>query len=207
MLALVALLALSQADSGSPGNLLAGLTPKAEKASNAERMNDGKAADPGDGWQTILTSVMEKDGNVTWDFGAPRDFEGAWIQADNNDIYMLSVSDDSEHFTTVWESSTVDNAGMQTRTSTTAKGHGRYLRLTAKGGDGMFSVGELAVFANGAEAKTFAPTYVRTAPAPQPFDGNWIVIAVVMVGLVALVKRMKTPEAQEASQQDPPSPP
>ena len=198
-LSLVLAFAMAQADAGPATNLLAGLTPKAEKVANVERMTDGKAADPGDSWQSILTSVIEKDGSVTWDFGAQREFEGAWIQADNNDVYVLSTSDDGEHFTTAWESSTVDNAGMQIRQSVTARGRGRYLKLTGKGGDGMFSVGEIAVFSSGPQAKTFVPSYVRTAPPPAPFDGNWVVIALVMIGLIALVKRMKQPEAEAAA--------
>jgi hypothetical protein len=190
-----------------PVNLLAGLTPRAEKTANPERMNDGQATDPGDGWQSVLTSVMEKDGSVTWDLGATRDWEGAWIEADNNDVYMLSSSDDGQNFTTVWESSTVDNAGMQIRTSTNVRGHGRFVKLTAKGGDGMFSVGELAIFATGPEAKAYVPNYVRNpaTPQPQPFDGNWIVIAVVLAGIVVLVRRMKPPDTATATADGAPS--
>ena len=129
-------LTLTQLDAGAPTtNLLQGLSFKAEKTANAERMTDGKAADPGDGWQTVLTSVIDKDGNVTWDLGATRDFEAGWIQADNNDVYIVATSEDGLTFTTVWESGTIDNAGMQVRQSSALKGRGRYVRLTAKGGD------------------------------------------------------------------------
>ncbi len=195
--------ALAQADAGAAKNLLTGLAPKAEKVANVERMTDGKAADPGDSWQTVLTSVIEKDGHVTWDLGSTREWEGAWIQADNNDVYILSTSDDGEHFTIAWESSTIDNAGMQTRTSTTARGRGRFLKLTARGGDSLFSVGEIAVFASGPEAKAFTPSYVRTGPEPQPVDGNWLVIAVVLAGLASLVKWMKQPREAAAAAEAP----
>lgn len=192
-------ISLSQFDaSAQPAtNLLQGLSFKAEKVANAERMTDGKAADPGDGWQTALTSVIEKDGNVTWDLGASREFEGAWVQADNNDVYMLSTSEDGVNFTLAWESMTVDNAGMQVRQSAAAKGRGRYVRLTAKGGDGLFSVAEIGIFATPEALKAYVPSYVRTAPPPAPFDGNWIVIAVVLAGIVMLVRRMKSPEVAE----------
>lgn len=179
-------------------NLLVGLpAPRAEKTANSDRITDGKAADPGDNWQTFLTSVIEKEGFVIWDFGAPRDWEGAWVQADNNDVYILSVSDDGTNFTTAWESPTVDNPGMQLRSSTTARGHGRYLRLSAKGGDGSFSVSELAVFEKGDEAKAFTPTYVRTAPPPQCGDLSWAVIGIALAGVVMLVRRMRAPEQGE----------
>jgi hypothetical protein len=209
MIALFAILAA--ADGSSAGNLLMGLSaPVAVKARNVERMTDGSAAEPGDAWDTFLTSIVEKDGSVTWDFGQTTPFEGVWIQADNNDVYVLSTSDDGQTFTPVWESSTMDNAGMQTRSSVGAGGRGRYLRLTAKGGDGMFSVGELAVFKSGQEARTFVPKYVRTAPEPQPFDGNWVVVAVVLIAVVALVKRLKPMEAKEtveAKEEPPPAAP
>ena len=200
-LGLVLAAALGQLDAGPATNLLSGLTAKAEKVANVERMTDGKAPDPGDSWQTILTSVIEKDGSVTWDFGSSREFEGVWIQADNNDVYVLQTSEDGEHFFNAWESSTVDNAGMQARVSTTARGRGRYLKLSAKGGDGMFSVGEIAVFSSGPQAKVYAPSFTRNpaAPTPQPFDGNWVVIALVLMGLTALVKRMRQPERAPAT--------
>jgi len=204
---------VSAAPSGKPVNMLAGAQMKVDRATNAERMTDGQAADPGDNWQSVLTSVVEKEGSVTWDFGYPREFQGAWIQADNNDVYVLSTSDDGVNFTTAWESSTVDNAGMQTRTATELHGRGRWVKLTAKGGDGMFSVSEVAVFANGADAKAFTPGYVRNPsnPPPQPFDLNWVVIAVVLVGIVYLVRGMKPPEATEpaaaeAKKDEPPPP-
>ncbi|MBK7860453.1 MAG: hypothetical protein IPJ65_17935 [Archangiaceae bacterium] len=183
----------STVPSGPAVNLLAGVAPKADRAQNAERMNDGKATDPGDNWQSVLTSVIEKEGSVTWDLGTPRTFEGAWIQADNNDVYVVQTSDDGTNFTTAWESSTVDNAGMQIRTASTLHGRGRFIKLSGKGGDGMFSVAELGIFATGGEAKAFVPSYQRNPanPAPQPFDGNWVVIALVLAGIVFLVRRMK----------------
>jgi hypothetical protein len=185
------------APASSSTNLLVGLPPaRAERTSNVERMTDGQAAEPGDGWNTYLTSIIEKEGNVTWDFGQTRDFHGVWLQADNNDVYVLATSEDGTVFTPVWESSTVDNAGMQTRSSTTALGRGRYVRLTAKGGDGMFSVGELALFADSAQVGQYVPKYVRTAAPPPPCDGNWLVIALVLAGVVYLVKRLKPAEAK-----------
>jgi len=205
----LAFLVLAQLDAsfvpGPPpaGNILQGLSFKAEKTANPERMTDGKAADPGDAWQTILTSVIDKEGSVTWDLGASRDFEGVWIEADNNDVYVVSTSEDGVNFTVAWESQTVDAAGVQTRQAPNARGRGRYLRLTAKGGDGLYSVAEFAVFSNADALKAYVPSYVRTAPPPQPFDGNWIVIAVVLAGIVMLVRRMKAPEIADGPTDEP----
>jgi hypothetical protein len=176
-------------------NLLVGLPPPATvKVQNAERMTDGRAPEPGDNWTSEYTSVIPADGSVTWDFGVPTDFDGAWIQADNNDIYVLSTSDDGVNFTKAWETLTFDmGAGMQARWSTSPiHGHGRYLRLTARGGDGSYSVGELAVFKDFASAKPYLPSYVRNVvQPPPPCDGNWAVIAAVLFGVVFLVRRLK----------------
>jgi hypothetical protein len=183
------------APGGRSLNLLVGLPPPVTvKVQNAERMTDGKAPEPGDNWQSEYTTVIPADGSVTWDFGVPTEFDGAWIQADNNDIYGLSTSDDGVNFTKVWETLTFDmGAGMQARWSTSPlHARGRYLRLTARGGDGMFSVGELAVFKDFASAKPYLPSYVRNVvQPPPPCDGNWAVIAAVLFGVVFLVRRLK----------------
>jgi hypothetical protein len=182
-------------------NLLVGLPPPVTvKVQNAERMTDGKAPEPGDNWQSEYTTVIPADGSVTWDFGVPTDFDGAWIQADNNDIYGLSTSDDGVNFTKVWETLTFDmGAGMQARWSTSPlHAHGRYVRLTARGGDGMFSVGELAVFKDFASAKPYLPSYVRNVvQPPPPCDGNWAVIAAVLFGVVFLVRRLKPQDVRD----------
>jgi hypothetical protein len=78
----------------------------------------------------------------------------------------------------------------------------------------MFSVGEFAVFASAADLKAYVPAYSRnpTVPPAQPFDGNWVVIGVVLVGVVLLVRRMKPPaekkdEPPAAAAAKPPEPP
>lgn len=204
----VALVLLSQVDGGSATspNLLVGLPPPvAVKVKNPERMTDGQAPEPGDNWQSQYTSVIEPDGSVTWDLGAPTDFDGAWLQCDNNDIYVLSTSVDGVNFDKAWEAVTFDMApGMQARfTTTPMHAHARYVRLTARGGDGMFSVGELAVFKDVAAAKPYVPAYVKTVvQAPPAFDGNWAVVAIVLFGVIYFVRRLKPAETKA----EPPAP-
>jgi hypothetical protein len=181
-------------------NLLVGLPPPATvKVTDVERMTDGRAPEPGDNWESQYTSKIPPDGSVTWDFGVPTDFDGAWIQADNNDVYILATSNDGVNFYPVWEAITFDMApGMQARWSTSPlHANGRFLRLTARGGDNMYSVGEIAVFKDFASAKPYLPSYVKTVvQPPPPCDGNWAVIAIVLFGAIYLVRRLKPVEAK-----------
>src|SRR5581483_11166879 len=150
--AVLALFTLLGADGGpvpSSANLLVGLPPPlVVKVKNVERMTDGRAPEPGDNWESQYTSIIEPEGSVTWDFGAPTDFDGAWLQSDNNDVYLLWTSDDGVNFRQTWEALSFDMApGMQARWSQQPlHAHGRYVKLTARGGDQKYSVGELALF-------------------------------------------------------------
>jgi hypothetical protein len=202
MTAALLLSMLTLNDGGIPAspNLLVGLPPPvAVKVQNPERMTDGQAPEPGDNWQSQYTSVIAPDGSVTWDFGTPTDFDSAWVQCDNNDIYTVSTSMDGVNFEKAWEAVTFDMApGMQARFSTTPlHARGRYVKLTARGGDSMYSVGEFAVFRDFAQAKPYVPAYVKTVvQAPPACDGNWAVVAIVLFGVVYLVRRLRPPEAK-----------
>ncbi len=187
-------------------NLLVGLPPPiADKVKNPERMTDGQAPEPGETWNSQYTSIIEKDGSVIWDFGTPTEFDGIWIQADNNDIYTVASSDDGHAFTTVWDSLTVDAPGMQARTWATAHARGRYVKLTARGGDGSYSIGEFALFTDGAQAKRYVPAYVRPIKeAPPPFDGNWVVVLIVTFGVIYFVRQMKPKPSRTDPTDSPP---
>jgi hypothetical protein len=201
--AVLALLTLPGTDGGplpSSANLLVGLPPPVVvKAKDVERMTDGRAPEPGDNWESQYTSIIEPEGSVMWDFGTPTDFDGAWLQSDNNDVYLLWTSDDGVTFRQAWEALSFDMApGMQARWSQQPlHAHGRFVKLTARGGDQKYSVGELALFKDFAAAKPYVPKYVKTVvQAPPPCDGNWAVIAIVLFGGVYLVRKLRPPAAK-----------
>jgi hypothetical protein len=130
-----------------PGNLLAEREPTASPGvSHPERLADGLAPKEGDFWLTGVTSRVGARAHADWDLGASKPIRCALVQGDNNDSYILSGSADGTSWEPLWTAGPVNGAGMRVRT-TKLEGTARYLRLTARGGDGMYSVGELAVFA------------------------------------------------------------
>jgi hypothetical protein len=101
---------------------------------------------PGALWDSTVTSIIDSGGSVQWDLGRVEKITRAFIQADNNDIYALRVSEDGQRWRTLWEAGPVSTAmGLQERQGQGLEGAGRYLRLEPHGGDGYYSVSELAV--------------------------------------------------------------
>ena len=130
-----------------PGNLIAERDPIASPGvTHPERIADGLAPREGDHWLTGVTARIGGGGHADWDLGAPKPIRCALVQGDNNDSYMLSGSADGASWELLWTAGPAGGAGMRVR-HTTLEASARYLRLTARGGDGMYSVGELAVFA------------------------------------------------------------
>jgi hypothetical protein len=107
------------------------------------------------------------------------------VQADNNDTYLVTTSTDGEHWTNAWAARSVGVPGMQTRTSDTLNVNARYVRLSAEGGDSMYSVGEFELFPTtaamvGAQLKRITPP---PPPPPAPFNTHYLfVVAVAGLG-------------------------
>jgi hypothetical protein len=148
------------------GNLLrrAALLKK-DGAADAERMTDGTAPTDGDFWRTQYTAELAAKGVVEWDLGMVRPVVAARIQADNNDVYVLSSSLDGIHWGPLWRAKAVEIPGVQTRTSEALSAQVRYVRLTAEGGDSMYSVGELELFET---AQDLAGAQLKRIPLPPP---------------------------------------
>ena len=144
-LAAAALLLSISAVAGE-GNLLAGKFPsKVEGVTEPVRMTDGIASPEGDEWKSTRTSIIAPNGFAVWDLGEVKPLRAAMLQGDNNDDYLLESSVDGAEWKPLWRVHTVNDAGLRLRMVRDLGGSGRYLRLSAKGGDGMFSVSELEV--------------------------------------------------------------
>ncbi len=128
-------------------NLLAGKTPVAEAGvAHVERLTDGLAASEGEAWLTDVTSRLTSSAAyVTFDLGQATPIRCALLSGDNNDHYRLARSDDGAHFAPLWTAGPVAGAGMRLR-STTLDQTARFVRLSADGGDGSYSVSEVALF-------------------------------------------------------------
>lgn len=141
--------------SGQDGNLLAGLTPIARQGvTSPARLTDGRAADEGAFWLTDLTTrFRSKDAFATFDLGTPSPIRCAYLQGDNNDVYEVSGSMNGDDYFPLFVAPAVNAVGLRDRTlklSATAQ----FVRIRAYGGDGSYSLSELALY--------------KTCPEPWP---------------------------------------
>jgi len=137
---------------GKPGpeaGLLRGRLPaRSAHVTHVDRLTDGIAAAPDDPPRTELTSLFRSpEAFVVYDLGADTPIDCAAIDADGDDAYAVAVSSDGVTFAPLWTAPPVEDRGMQPRAARALHGRGRYLRLSASGGDGVYAVPELSAAA------------------------------------------------------------
>ena len=133
----------------SEPNLLAGhLASSTPGTLRPETATDGNLAPWADYWDTPLTAVLRgPDDSLTFDLGSEQSISAAFIEADNNDAYAFEVSNDGQTFSRLWVAPPVRPTGLQGRTAHGLHGRGRYVRISASGGDGAYSIAEVQVYA------------------------------------------------------------
>lgn len=152
----------------SPNVLRRATVRRNQGAAYPDRIADGIAPVDGDVWDSPWTTRFERDGVIEWDLGEIKHLEVFRLQADNNDFYHVQISVDGEHWSPAWTAKPViDIPGMQTRTSEVLDVNGRFLRMTAEGGDKMYSLGEFEAFES-PQAMTGANLKRITPPPPPP---------------------------------------
>jgi hypothetical protein len=189
--ALVLGAAVSARAQGPKSNLLLGKKPARSKGvPNAGRLTDGTAARDGSFWDTDLTArFTTPDAFVVYDLGSEQHVGAAWLQGDNNDIYELDVSADGEHFTPAWRAGPQPGAGLRARQSDQLDANGRYLRISASGGDGSYSLSEVQVF--GQTPDVFPPPLAEAEGLPlgQTVRDTTLVFGLALMALVLLSYR------------------
>ncbi len=132
-----------------PGNLLNDArATDSVGITNAGRLTDGKVALEGDFWlSNLATRIASAQSQLTFDLGKEQSLRCAFVQGDNNDIYRLLGSLDGQSYAPLWTASAAPGPGMRTRHGQ-FDGKARYVRLQASGGDGLYTVTELALFAD-----------------------------------------------------------
>lgn len=150
---------------------------------------DGEVLLDGTGWNAPGTLRIPSGGYAQWDLGRVEPIRGAAIQADNNDEYILSVSEAGLAWLEVWRAPAVGVPGLQTRDTMKIDTRARYVRLTPAAGDGYYSVSEFEVFAN--DAQRSRSRLLRPKWLPQhPLDVDWsIALGVTAVVLLAVSRR------------------
>ncbi|MES1209039.1 MAG: discoidin domain-containing protein, partial [Pseudomonadota bacterium] len=157
---------------GAAGDLLAGIEPAQSKdVAHRRRMTDGFISVEGDFWRTDLTAVIDPKGAATWDLGSAQDIHCGALQGDNNDFYELAGSLDGTTFTPLWTAGPIGKPGMQLRLEQHIDKQARYVRLTARGGDGFYSVGELALY--GQCPKDWPPRLIAREGASDEESAQW----------------------------------
>ncbi|HJX66201.1 MAG TPA: discoidin domain-containing protein [Polyangia bacterium] len=174
-----------------PQSLIAGALPsRSHGVKNPNRLTDGLYGNEGDEWLTDVTSrFLSAQSFVEYDLGSARTIRCALTQADNNDVYILSGSQDGETWQPLWRVGAEPNPGMRLRNQK-LEASARYVRLSATGGDALYSVGEIALY--GECPSIWPPELVRTRGVAV---ADTVITKVVIFGIFAafflLVHRRK----------------
>jgi hypothetical protein len=149
VLALAAALAtLAARPARADDNLLAGKRPSSSSGvSNTRALTDGVGAYEGAEWNTSVAAIFSSDrAYVEFDLGSSVAVVAAYLQGDNNDEYELAISEDHSTFVPLWAAGPRPEAGLRERWTDRLSGHGRWIRLTVRGGDSAYSVSEVQLF-------------------------------------------------------------
>jgi hypothetical protein len=185
--AAVALGAATAARGQQSGNLLLGKQPSRNQGVlNPARLTDGTAAREGSFWDTDLTSRFPPGAFVVYDLGSEQPLAAAWLQGDNNDLYELSLSSDGESWNPLWVGGPVGGAGLRTRETAALSGKGRYLRVSASGGDGSYSLSELQVFSQAPQEFPRPAAEAEGKPQGQSVRDLVLVFGVALMLLAGL---------------------
>jgi hypothetical protein len=167
-----------------PSLLRTARVTRADGAPFAARLGDGVASTDGDVWDNPRAAILAANGVIEWDLEKVERISALRIQADNNDRYIVSGSIDGARWMPIWIAQPVELPGVQTRTSPELTAEARFLRLTAEGGDSMYSITELEAFDTpaslvGAQLERIAPPPPPPPAPPPPFDSGFLVVFAV----------------------------
>jgi len=145
---------------GSSENLIAGKpATRTQGVANPAMLTDGHVAAEGADWNApAATAFQSENAFIEYDLGQSAHIESAYLQADNNDDYVVSVSDDGTNYRELWVARPVAAPGLRGRSTEGLSAQGRWLRLSPRGGDHVYSVTELQVWTGALPPLTAAPS-------------------------------------------------
>ena len=144
--------ALSVTSAAAPAqaddNLLAGRRPSSSSGvSNARAITDGHGAFEGDEWNSsVAAQFSSQTAYAEYDLGRSVPIAAGYLQGDNNDEYVVSISEDQANFVPLWTAEPRPEPGIRQRWTDKLSARGRWVRLTVRGGDSAYSVAELQLF-------------------------------------------------------------
>lgn len=184
-------LILGSTTQAEPLNLLAGKKPvTSDGVKNPARLTDGLYCNEGDEWLTDLTARFSSPRSyLEYSLGDETPIRCAIVQADNNDVYFLSGSADGAHWQPLWRVGAEGGPGMRVRIQK-LDAKARYLRLSATGGDALYSVSEIAIYSECPQI--WPPDLVRTQGVPVADTLNTkLVIFGILASLFFLFHRRR----------------
>ena len=159
---------------------------RADGVLRADRLTDLQAPSDGDGWDGPSAVIIPPGAGVEWDLGAPTPMSGAALQADNNDDYVLAISDDGLTWRELVHFGGIEGGGLRTRSKLDLAATARFVRLSAGGGDTRFSVSEVEIFSSG----TSGSALLRAKWVPRrPLEQTFLAWVVGMAALLLLSSR------------------
>ena len=161
------LLAALAGPARAEGNLLSGRSPSASSGiSNVRAITDGATGFEGDEWNSTVAATFTSDrAFAEYDLGRSVAITAAFLQGDNNDEYVVSVSEDRTNFAVLWVAHARPEPGLRDRWADNLNGHGRWIRVTVHGGDAAYSIAELQLFEE--RPSQLPPTVRRAAGQSQ----------------------------------------
>lgn len=173
-------------------SLLHGMSPsQAQDVKRADVLTDGIRPRTGDAWSTDLTAIFKGRSSILYDLGESKDIRAAYLIGDGNDDYVLTVSEDGTSFEPLWKAGPASGGGMQPRSATDLSGRGRYVRIAGRGGDGLFSIGEVQLF-DKVPSEIPAGTVVRSGlPQGERIRGHFLHFVIAM-GVMLFASRRES---------------
>ncbi|MBW2508508.1 MAG: hypothetical protein JRE81_07750, partial [Deltaproteobacteria bacterium] len=107
---------------------------------------DGRRAMTGAPWNASSAAVFEDDAFVVFDLGEVTAIDAVYVQGDNNDRFIIETSVDGDHYSKLWTAPAVGGEGLRARWRKDLGGSGRFVRVSADGGDRWVSLSEIQLF-------------------------------------------------------------
>ncbi|MBW2627864.1 MAG: hypothetical protein JRE45_09600, partial [Deltaproteobacteria bacterium] len=148
---------------------------------NVDRLTDGQQALEGTPWQSEAAASFRRGrAFAMFDLGKVKPIEAAYLQGDNNDEFIIEVSEDGTHFTTLWRAPAKSAQGLRARWASGFGGSARFVRLSAIGGDPWVSVSEIQLFS--ATPAVWPP---KVSARMEITSSVWARLALLLFGVMA----------------------
>jgi len=161
--------------------LLGGLQPtQAPGVKRAAALTDGIHARDGGAWDSSLTAVFTGDAFVEYDLGETKAIAAAHLHGDNNDEYVISVSDDGETYKTIWKARPQSARGLQPRSVRKLKAEGRFVRVSVGRGDASRGLSEVQLFSEAPPSLPWEVRFKTGVPTGEALRGHLLFFALAL---------------------------